>query len=291
MLSITPRAPYDFSQVYRHLALQEHECLFSCENGAIYRAIRTSAGITPFSVSWENNALAIAPLGAAIGEAAKVELCRFVARWLNTEHRLDDFYAFAKNNDLLAPLVARYHGLPVLGLPNLFEAFSWAIIGQQINLTFAHKVKRQFVEAFGDVHAQNGRAFYVFPTPEQIVHLSIDELKTVQLSKQKAMYLLNVAEFLLETKDDLFALSFDELLHRFLGIKGIGSWTANYVLMKSFHFPQSYPHLDVGLHNAIKALRGMPRKPSADEALALGESFGEWKAYATFYLWRSLADI
>lgn len=290
MFSIAVNQPFSFYQVYTSLAIQADECLFYCENKHIYRALFIQQQITVFSVSWTDE-LVVSVLNRTISASEEAELRHFVAGWLGIDCCLEDFYTFAKEDELLEPLTQRFYGLPIIGLPNVFEAFAWAIIGQQINLTFAHKVKRQFVESFGQVYSWENKDYYIFPEPNAIANITIDELKTIQLSKQKATYLIEVARFLLNNKIDFTTKSYSELLALFIKIKGIGSWTANYVLMKTFHFPEAFPHLDVGLHNAIKSLRGLDAKPKATETLELGESWGAWKAYATAYFWRALADI
>lgn len=43
---------------------------------------------------------------------------------------------------------------------------------------------------------------------------------------------------------------------KLVAIRGIGPWTANYVLMRCLRFPSAFPLADVGLQNAIKHLTG-----------------------------------
>lgn len=59
------------------------------------------------------------------------------------------FYDLAKTDLLLQSAVKEFNGLRNVGIPNLFEAICWGIIGQQINLTYAYTLKRRFVENFG----------------------------------------------------------------------------------------------------------------------------------------------
>lgn len=75
-----------------------------------------------------------------------------------------------------------------------------------------------------------------------------------------------------------------------MAIRGVGAWTADYVLMKCFHDPTSFPIADVGLHNALKMQLALDRKPTIDELKEFEAQWQGWQAYATFYLWRSLYD-
>ena len=71
-------------------------------------------------------------------------------------------------------------------------------------------------------------------------------------------------------------------------IKGLGNWTANYALMKTFRHADAFPLQDAGIHNAIKNLRKLDRKPTLDEVRKLYKKYKGWEAYATLYLWKSL---
>ncbi len=73
-----------------------------------------------------------------------------------------------------------------------------------------------------------------------------------------------------------------------VGSRGIGPWTANYVLLRCLRFPTALPIEDVGLHNAIKLLLGMDRKPTVEEIREPAKPWAGWESYATFYLWRAL---
>jgi DNA-3-methyladenine glycosylase II len=75
---------------------------------------------------------------------------------------------------------------------------------------------------------------------------------------------------------------------KLLQIRGVGEWTADYVLMKCFRIPSVFPITDVGLHNALKIHLGLSQKPSLPEIKKLAADWNPWEAYATFYLWRSL---
>jgi DNA-3-methyladenine glycosylase II len=73
-----------------------------------------------------------------------------------------------------------------------------------------------------------------------------------------------------------------------VNIRGIGPWTANYVLMRCLRFPSAFPIDDVGLQNAIKHPLGRDKKPTKDEIMKFAGNWTNWESYATFYLWRFL---
>ena len=71
-------------------------------------------------------------------------------------------------------------------------------------------------------------------------------------------------------------------------IRGIGPWTANYVLMRCLRYGEAFPMKDIGLLNGIKEIKGSTEKPQKKEMLVLKKRWGKWCSYAVFYIWRVL---
>ena len=68
----------------------------------------------------------------------------------------------AENDQILKPLVKKYSGLRLIGIPDLFEAIAWAIIGQQINLTFAYTLKSDLSSILENMFTLKGKAIGCF---------------------------------------------------------------------------------------------------------------------------------
>jgi DNA-3-methyladenine glycosylase II len=73
-------------------------------------------------------------------------------------------------------------------------------------------------------------------------------------------------------------------------IRGIGPWTANYVLLRGAGHRDAFPIGDSGINRAVRALYGLERKPDVDYLTALGERWRPFRSLASFYLWRSLQE-
>lgn len=73
-----------------------------------------------------------------------------------------------------------------------------------------------------------------------------------------------------------------------VNIRGVGPWTANYVLMRCLRIPSAFPIDDVGLHNVIRLLTGSENKPTKEEIRQFSSTWTNWESYAIFYLWRIL---
>ena len=72
---------------------------------------------------------------------------------------------------MLAEVVGRLHALRPIMIIDPFEAALWSILGQQINLAFARRLKQALIEMCGSHLEVNGERFGLFPQPAQVVHL------------------------------------------------------------------------------------------------------------------------
>lgn len=120
----------------------------------------------------------------------------------------------------------------------------------------------------------------------------VEELDSLRMTARKSEYLIDTAAAVASgelSKERLLAAGGLKEAERLLvGRRGIGPWTAHYVIMRCLRYPDAFPIDDVGLHNAIKLQMGLDRKPTKSELLELSADWAGWEAYATFYLWRLL---
>lgn len=297
-LTVPAPREFSFAQNWAYLSRSPNECMHHISEGAVSKRIQIGAerAIIVVRDGGEAGLSVRVRTNEAAGERTLGSLLdgvqAYVRDWFDLDTDLAPFYEAAERDPLLRLVTGRFYGLRTMGIPDLFEALCWGIIGQQINLAFAYTLKRRFVEAFGEQERLDGKSYSLFPTPEAIARLSPSDLTSLQITGRKSEYLIGTAGLIAEGK-----LSKEMLLeaggHReaeklLVGIRGIGPWTANYVLMRCLRFKESLPIEDVGLHNAIKALLGMDRKPTLAEIREMAKPWAGWESYATFYLWRAL---
>ncbi len=219
------------------------------------------------------------------------QLTTFISEWFDLDTDLKPFYALVDNDKLLGPLVNKFFGYRIIGQPDLFESLVWAVLGQQINLQFAYMLKQRFVEQFGEKCVVENKTYYLFPTPQVVATLTDEHLLPLQFSRQKSKYVVLIAQAFLSgeiSKEKLRGLPLQEAKEQLVKIKGVGNWTANYALMKTFRYPTAFPLEDAGVHNAIKNLKKMKAKPTLDQVKRIFKKYKGWEAYATLYLWKSL---
>jgi DNA-3-methyladenine glycosylase II len=291
-VEITLPYAFSFEHICSFLQRSPHEVLHRLENNKIYKAIALDNRIILFAISSNNKeTIQVDFLNHVPTKPEREFIANYIREWFDLEKDLKPFYRMVKEDKLLGPLVKKYFGYRIVGQPDLFESLVWAVLGQQINLTFAYTLKQRFVEQFGKAIEHDGKKYFLFPSQELVSQLTPESLLALQFSKQKANYTIGIARAFVSgeiAKESLQHLSLTEGKEKLMKIKGIGNWTANYALMKTFRYPDAFPLEDVGIHNAIKNLKGMKDKPTLDQVKRVFNKYKGWEAYATLYLWKSL---
>jgi DNA-3-methyladenine glycosylase II len=113
-------------------------------------------------------------------------------------------------------------------------------------------------------------------------------LREVGFSRQKAGYGRFLAAALIDGTFDLAAvadLSDDQARRQLIGLRGVGSWTADTYLLMALGRPDVWPAGDIALQTAARDVKGLPARPSHDEMVALAEGWRPWRAIAARILW------
>jgi DNA-3-methyladenine glycosylase II len=128
-------------------------------------------------------------------------------------------------------------------------------------------------------------------TPESILALSPEELRTVGVSPQKARSLHDLAGRVAAGEvrlSRLARLTDDEVIAELVQVRGIGVWTAQMFLMFSLGRPDVFPHADFGIRSALQRLHGLAELPDRETAHQLATPWRPYATLASWYCWRSL---
>lgn len=293
-LEIYPPNEFNFEECLIFLGRSSQEVLHQIKEGNVYKLIKIKDSLILCKIGYINNCIKVEFPIRTPSIIARKKVGEYIWEWFDLAQDLGEFYQMASKDKILKKLAHKYFGLRIMCIPDLFEALIWAIIGQQINLPFAYTLKQRFVEQFGEFITFEGQRFWLFPSFEKIASLDVDDLSKLQFTTRKAEYIIGIAkemksgkltkELLLQKQD------YHQVQKSLMSIRGIGAWTADYVMMKCLHQTSSFPIADVGLHNALKNLLSLKEKPTIEEIEEYAANWEGWQAYATFYLWRSLYD-
>ncbi|WLR55172.1 DNA-3-methyladenine glycosylase [Mesobacillus subterraneus] len=293
-IEIYPPKEYNFEECLIFLDRSKLEVLHQINEGAVYKLIKVKESLVLCKIGFIKDVIKVEfPIGPPSIHFRK-KAAEFIWEWFDLDQDLGEFYQLADQDKVLKTLVHKYYGLRIISIPDLFEALVWAIMGQQINLTFAYTLKKRFVEQYGESLIFRGETYWLFPSFEKIATITVEDLRKLQITNRKAEYIIGIARAMAngELSKELLLqkMDYQQIRKSLMMIRGIGAWTADYVLMKCLHYTSSFPVADVGLHNALKNLLDLERKPTMEELQDYAANWEGWQAYATFYLWRSLYD-
>jgi len=290
-LRIPPPHEFSYELALTFLKRSPRELLHKIIDDRIEKAIRINGAVIIFSIRFDKDELLVEFLNTKVTVAQATEVVKYIREWLDLDTDLKPFYAMCQKDKLLKGLVKNFYGYRIVGQPDLFESIVWAVLGQQINVQFAYTLKQKFVERYGEALTLKEETYYLFPAAAVVAQLTEAQLLALQFSRQKAAYIINIAKAFAEgvvSKEKLVGLSLKQAKDLLMEIKGIGNWTANYALMKTFRHTDAFPLEDAGIHNAIKNLKKLTKKPSLEEVKRVYKKYKGWEAYATLYLWKSL---
>lgn len=169
---------------------------------------------------------------------------------------------------------------------SLFDGIIWAIVGQQVNLGFAYKLRQRLFELYGQ---PVGAGLFAVPKPERLAQLEPDELLPLQFSRRKAEYLIGVAKLGEAWLGDLEAMSVTRATQTLMNTRGFGIWSTQYLLMRSLAYPDCVPLGDTGLSAGLRRFFALDEKPDTQKIEALMAAFSPHRSLATYHLWKSFA--
>jgi DNA-3-methyladenine glycosylase II len=183
--------------------------------------------------------------------------------------------------DLLIGSLAKLHrGFRPVLQSDLLSALVRCISAQQVNLKWASTTRRRLAETFGRLHRINGQFVYSLDS-DRLAALEIADVRALQFTTRKAEYIINLARAIANgelTIEALTALPDDEVISRIMAIRGLGLWTAEWVLARTLGRPRVSAG-DLGVRKAVAMAYFGGRMPSPDE---VREAISHWGLAAAF---------
>ncbi|MGE5217546.1 MAG: DNA-3-methyladenine glycosylase 2 [Chloroflexota bacterium] len=180
---------------------------------------------------------------------------------------------------LLAKLAGRYPGLRVPGSWDPFETAVCSILGQVVSAQQRASLVDQLVHGYGEeiIHPVTEEKACLFPGAAALANADLSEVRTSRARKEA------VRDFSRRVLSGAISLSEaqDPLLFRkaLLQTKGLGSWSAEYISLRSIGDTDAFPRTDLILKRVL----------ALHSTLDL-EAVKPWRAYAAVYLWKEFAQ-
>ncbi len=200
---------------------------------------------------------------------------------------LQPFYRLVKNNETLDQLVKQFVGVRPPRFPSIFEALINAIACQQLTLDSGILLLNRFAERFGVEFKDGSTILYAFPRPEDLAGASLEDIKKLGFSNQKARAIKELTTKVITTEINLAHLEEmenKEAIEYLSTIRGIGRWSAEYVLLRGLGRLDTFPGDDVGARNNLQQLFHIDKKPNYEEIKKLTYQFHPYEGLVYFHL-------
>ena len=289
-LALGYRPPYRWEEMLNFLGGRAISGVEVVKDGAYSRTVHLMTAEGKHIYGWvsvghkpQKNALSV-----TVSEALLPVLPQVLAR---VRHLFDMYCDPNAVFGVLSTMNEIRPGLCVLGtrLPGCLDAFEMAVravLGQQITVKAAGTLAARIVNAYG-TPMQTGMEglTHVFPSPEDILALGEpieNRLGPLGVIAARSRTIFALAQALVQKKIDFdLCAQPEEEMKKLTAIRGIGSWTAQYIAMRAMEWPDAFLETDAGVKKALQ-----PRTPK--ELLEMAEAWRPWRSYATINLWNTL---
>ncbi|MGH7171784.1 MAG: DNA-3-methyladenine glycosylase family protein, partial [Gemmataceae bacterium] len=176
-------------------------------------------------------------------------------RLLGLRIDLAEFRRFTARRPRLGALARRFWGMKPPRFPSVFEAALNAMACQQITLTLGIRLLNRLAASYGAAFQEGERTVHTFPQPEALAGLDPQALRELGFSYQKARAMIELADAITTNRLDLEALADKpdaDALAQLRELRGIGRWTAEYILLRGLGRQHVFPGDDVGARKNLQ---------------------------------------
>lgn len=227
--------------------------------------------------------LTVRTRGARLGSKRRSELIATLEKMLGLNITLEPLYRLAAEHRRLAALIEPFRGFRPPRLPSIFETILNGIACQQVSLAAGMHVLNRLCQAYGRCFGES----HAFPHPADLTAAAPRQLRSLGFSTRKAGAILEIANAIVADQLDLEALSaLDDVaaLERLLALKGVGRWTAQYVLLRGLGRLDVFPADDVGGQNKMQRWLGRKKRPTYDQIYRTLAPWQPYRGLIYFYL-------
>jgi DNA-3-methyladenine glycosylase II len=213
-----------------------------------------------------------------------------IDRLLGLRIDLSDWYRVAEGHRRLRALADRFRGVKPPRFPTVFEALVNAFACQQLSLIVGLELLNRLAEVCDVRRGTGERAKYAFPTPRDVARIAASRYHAIGFSRQKVHALLSLGRRIDRGEIDVERLAHEDdqrALSQLRELRGVGRWTAEYVLLRGLGRLHVFPGDDVGAQKSLARWLGRPRPLDYD---GVGMAVEKWRPYAGMLYFHLLLD-
>jgi len=290
IITVQPHQPYNFALTLREIDQYPLDVTERIMGQSLLRGIRLKSG-KPVLVAIqaaEQSSLSVDIYAKNSVESG--EVISGIEHFLNLDLDLNQWYNSIDETDPMHQIISELRGFKPIAKPTIFESIVTAILEQQLTVRFACTLETRLIQTFGEKLVGDQGVVWLFPTPEKLAQVDIEDLRELQISKMKSSYIIDLAIMIISgeiSPEKWKALNDTELIGHLISIRGVGQWTAEYVALIGYRRFNHAPAADIGLRNAVTALTNGKNQLSEEATREYMNRWDDFKGLATFYIWHA----
>lgn len=205
--------------------------------------------------------------------------------FLSLEDDLQPLYEIGEADPDFASVIKELYGYHQVKFSMAaFENAVWAVLSQRNLMAVSRKMKDGLTERYGGALTVDGTIYRAFPEAFQLALASVDEINAVVRNLWKSDGVSNVARAFDRVDENwLRAAPYAEVEKWLLNIKGIGAWSASFILLRGLGRMSQLPVAEKWLLQAVRRFYGSDLLEMKDiERLA--KPYGDYVGYWAHYL-------
>lgn len=281
--TLRPRPPFRLDLTVWAIRRRAHNVVDQFDDGIWRRVLvigKSPVGVAVAQTRGGSHPEIEVRISATRPQAVQAEVSALVTKMLGLDRDLSDFYRLARDDTHLRELTERLRGMKPVRYATVFEVFANAVACQLVSLSAGMHVLNRLSEACGISFKADHELMRSFPPAAAIARSNPDSMRALGLSRQKGEYLIGLARLAIDPKDCDFAsierLGDDDAIARLSKIRGVGRWTAEYVMLRGFGRINIFPGDDVGGRNKLFEWLGVSDAPTYDGVARMLE---RWHPY------------
>lgn len=294
--AVQPLPPFDFAMTADFATHFRGRNLWEFYENGVYRRVVDLDGQLGVafvrSKGDVDNPLLEVEVAAPSLDGDALDAARREVEWVfQTNVDLAPFYRMSESDPFLAPLTAMHRGFRVPQGTSVLEGLVNAILGQQISGQVARAVRTAVMEAYGETITVDGVEHRAFPTAGVLAAAGVEGLREKKLSWRKAEYVADIAAKEAAGEIDLeglFNVSDKDVVESLTKLRGVGVWTAHWLLVRTLGRTDGFPHGDLALQRTLGEVVNDGVRMTAEEALEYSWRWSPYRTYVTTYLFAAI---
>lgn len=205
--------------------------------------------------------------------------------FLSLDNDLRPFYTLAEADPQFMPIVEKLYGYHQVKFSlTAFENACWAILSQRNQMSISLAMKARLAEDYGDSLTVEGVPYRVFPQPTHLTGLDRDELNSSIRNTRKSECVMSAAQaFATIDESWLRNAPYEQVESWLLDIKGIGAWSATFILLRGLGRTEHVPVDEKAILSAAQRVYGRDDLTHTD-VQRMSKHYGEYAGYWAHYL-------